>query len=132
MLNPVGYRLLSRLREKRDWKAVRLSLYLMAEYDLENFKVLPTRVLVAQLGRHRVGIRQALTRLVSVGFLEEGPCFLRMPTYRIRPCFLLTSFQRWQLTRRLREREEREALVPWTGLAPQRVRRGSGNPSAKP
>jgi DNA-binding transcriptional regulator PaaX len=132
MLNLAGYRLLSHLREKRDWKAVRLSLYLMAEYDIANFKILSARVLAAQLGRHRVNIRQALTRLVRVGFLEEGPRVLRSPTYRIRPAFLLTSYQQEQMARRLREREEREALAPWTGLAPQRARPGTGRPSAKP
>ena len=112
MLNQAGFRLLSGLRERRDWKAVRLVVHLVAEYDLREFVIVSAPRLAAQLGRHRVSIRQALTRLVRVGFLEEGPRVLRMPTFRIRRALLLTTYELRRRTRQIRWQEEMSSIVP--------------------
>ena len=129
MLNHVCLRLISD-PDQLIVTELRFFLRLIADYDLSRFRCLHMQHLLANYGMSsEVTISTTISKLVSLGILEEGPQGKirgkreKLNTYRIRPAYLVSPQSMLDLFRECREREEREALLQTDrhGPAPQVV-----------
>lgn len=129
MLNHVCLRLISD-PDNLMFSELRFFLRLLADYDLSRFRCLHMQRLLANYGmRSEVTITETISKLVSLGILEEGPQGKirgkreKLNTYRIRPAYLVSPASMLDWFRECREREEREALLTTEakGPAPQVV-----------
>lgn len=122
MLNVTAFRLLSD-PERVTTTALRLFLRLCCDYDLTQYRAIVASQLVQSYDLSYPAIFEALSLLVSVGILEEGPVMRRprstslVSTYRVRAAFLLSKEDRKEHYRELRERQERETMIPVSSIA---------------
>ncbi len=116
MLNHVCLRLISSA-ENLSIAELRFFLRLVSNYDLSRFRALHMQRLVSNHDMHAETISTTISKLVSLGILEEGPQgkirgkVHKLSTYRIRPAYLVSPQSMLEWFAECREREERESLL---------------------
>lgn len=117
MLNHICLRLISD-PENITTAELRFFLRLLADVDLTRYRALHMqRLLDTYAPMMAESISSAISKLVSLGILEEGPQGkirgkqMRLNTYRIRPAYLASPASMLEWFRECREREEREVLL---------------------